>query len=76
MEDRTFKNQLLTPEEVSQLLKIAVGTLENWRLKNHGPKFIKLGGQHRSPVRYRLQDVEDWMFEDSKKPKDAHRAKA
>jgi hypothetical protein len=59
-------NQLLTPQQVSDLLQITVGTLENWRLKNHGPKFLKLGGQHRSPVRYRLQDVEDFMFEDSK----------
>jgi hypothetical protein len=24
-------NQMLTPQEVSQLIKIAVGTLENWR---------------------------------------------
>ena len=59
-------NQLLTPQQVSDLLQITVGTLENWRLKNHGPKFLKLGGQHRSPVRYRLQDVEDFMFEDAK----------
>ena len=64
-------NQLLTPQQVSDLLQITVGTLENWRLKNHGPKFLKLGGQHRSPVRYRLQDVEDFMFEDAK-PKVKH----
>jgi predicted DNA-binding transcriptional regulator AlpA len=58
--------QLLTPQQVSDMLQISVGTLENWRLKNHGPKYLKLGGQHRSPVRYRLQDVEDFMFEDAK----------
>jgi predicted DNA-binding transcriptional regulator AlpA len=61
-----FENQLLTPQQVADLLQVSTGTLENWRLKNHGPKFLKLGGQHRSPVRYRLQDVEDWMFEDAK----------
>lgn len=65
-----FENQLLTPQQVSDLLQITVGTLENWRLKNHGPKFLKLGGQHRSPVRYRLQDVEDFMFDDAKTPKE------
>ena len=61
-----FENQLLTPQQVSDLLQINVGTLENWRLRNHGPKFLKLGGQPKSPVRYRLQDVEYWMFEDAK----------
>jgi hypothetical protein len=65
-----FENQLLTPQQVSDLLQITVGTLENWRMKNYGPKFLKLGGQLKSPVRYRLQDVEDWMFEDAKTPKE------
>ena len=46
-----FENQLLTPQQVSDLLQITVGTLENWRLKNYGPKFLKLGGQLKSPVR-------------------------
>jgi predicted DNA-binding transcriptional regulator AlpA len=59
-------NQLLTPQQVADLLQVSTGTLENWRIKNHGPKFLKLGGQHRSPVRYRMQDVEDFMFEDAK----------
>lgn len=61
-----FENQMLTPQEVSQLIKISVGTLENWRLASKGPKFIKLGSGPRGHVRYRLQDVEDWMFEDAK----------
>ena len=39
-----FENQMLTPQEVSQLIKISVGTLENWRMQGRGPKFIKLGG--------------------------------
>lgn len=59
-------NQLLTPKQVSEMLQISTGTLENWRINGHGPKYLKLGGQHRSPVRYLLQDVEDWMFEDAR----------
>lgn len=59
-------NQLLTPQQVSDLLQINVGTLENWRIKNQGPKFLKLGGGPRGHIRYRQQDVEDWMFEDLK----------
>jgi predicted site-specific integrase-resolvase len=61
-----FENQMLTPQEVSQLIKISVGTLENWRLAGRGPKFFKIGDGPRGHVRYRLQDVEDWMFEDAK----------
>ena len=61
-----FKNQMLTPQEVAQLVKVSVGTLENWRLAGKGPKFIRLGGTPRGHARYRLQDVEDWMFEDAK----------
>lgn len=41
-----FENQLLTPQQVSDVLQ--------------------LGGGPRGHVRYRLQDVEDWMFEDAK----------
>lgn len=59
----TNDQELLTPEEVSAILKITVGTLENWRQKNYGPKYIKLGGKPRSPVRYRRQDVEGWVNE-------------
>ena len=65
-----FENQMLTPQEVSQLIKISVSTLENWRMQGRGPKFIKLGGGPRGHVRYRQQDVEDWMFEDAKTPKE------
>jgi predicted site-specific integrase-resolvase len=65
-----FENQLLTPQQVADLLQINVGTLENWRMAGKGPKFIKLGGGPRGHVRYRLQDVEDWMFEDAKTPKE------
>jgi hypothetical protein len=62
----TNQQELLTPEEVSGILKITVGTLENWRQKNYGPAFLKLGGKPRSPVRYRRQDVENWIAEVSK----------
>lgn len=60
---------LMTPEQVAELLQVHPGTLENWRFRGEGPPFFKLGSKRRSPVRYRRKDVEDWIFADMKKPK-------
>jgi excisionase family DNA binding protein len=59
--------ELLTPEEVADLLKVHPGTLENWRVKGEGPPFVKLGSKRRSAVRYRRKDVEDWIYSDMKR---------
>lgn len=59
----TNQQELLTADAVSEILKISVGTLENWRQKGYGPAYLKLGGKRRSPVRYRRQDVDDWIIE-------------
>jgi predicted DNA-binding transcriptional regulator AlpA len=53
--------ELLTPDQVADTLKVTVGTLDNWRQKNYGPKHIKLGPSSKSPVRYRRIDVEAWV---------------
>lgn len=49
----------LTPEQLSDRLQIALGTLANWRTRRIGPAYIRLAGK-RGPVRYRLEDVEQW----------------
>jgi excisionase family DNA binding protein len=54
--------ELMTPEEVADLLKVSPGTLENWRYRGEGPPFVKLGNKRRSPVRYPRKGVDDWMF--------------
>jgi predicted DNA-binding transcriptional regulator AlpA len=59
--------ELLTPEQVAEMLQVHPGTLENWRVKGEGPPFVKLGGKRRSPVRYRRKDVEDWIYTDVKR---------
>jgi predicted DNA-binding transcriptional regulator AlpA len=61
--------ELLTPEQVAEMLQVHPGTLENWRVKGEGPPFVKLGGKRRSPVRYRRKDVEDWIYTDVKRAK-------
>lgn len=63
----TTTTELLTPEQVAEMLQIHPGTLENWRVRGEGPPFVKLGQKRRSSVRYRKQDVEDWIFTDVKR---------
>jgi hypothetical protein len=59
----TFRDRLMTPEQVSQFLSIPVGTLSNWRHAaiatgvDAGPKHLKVGHS----VRYRMADIEAWL---------------
>lgn len=48
---------VLTNKEAARKLGISHRTLEDWRLTNRGPRFVKLGRL----VRYRLPDLLDFM---------------
>lgn len=48
---------VLSNKEAARFLGISHRTLEDWRLTNRGPRFIKLGRL----VRYRLSDLLDFM---------------
>lgn len=50
-------DKLLTQKEVKEIIGLADSTLEQWRLKGKGPKFIKLGRL----VRYRLSDIDAYI---------------
>lgn len=50
-------DRLLRQAEVQAMLGAAKSTVEQWRLKGQGPRFVKLG---RS-VRYRLSDVNAYI---------------
>lgn len=50
-------DQLLTLQDVSDLLQVPVATLRYWRHLGDGPKSFKIG-QH---VRYRRADVTAWV---------------
>lgn len=47
----------LTTKELARRWNMAPQTLDSWRAKGKGPKWIKLGPKM---VRYRLADVEVW----------------
>ena len=56
---------LLNAVEVAARLSIPVSTLRKNVSANKSavPPFIKLGNASNSPIRWRLQDVEDWLQE-------------
>ncbi len=51
--------ELINEEQASVTLKVSPRTLQAWRVRGCGPKFIKVG---RS-VRYRLKDVQTFVNE-------------
>jgi len=48
---------LLTEAQVADRLAISPRTLQMWRYKGGGPRYIKIG----SAVRYRPMDVDSWL---------------
>jgi excisionase family DNA binding protein len=48
---------LLTQDEVAELCKLSVRTLERLRVTSGGPKYLKI----RNSVRFRPADVEAWL---------------
>jgi len=51
------KDDLLSPQELSELLSIPLATVYRWRSRGDGPRAMKLG-RH---VRYRIDDVLRWL---------------
>jgi predicted DNA-binding transcriptional regulator AlpA len=52
--------ELLTTRETAELLRLAITTLEHWRLEGRGPHFLRLSSRQ---VRYRRTDVDRWLAE-------------
>lgn len=54
---------LMKPEDVAERLQVSMHTIEYWRAKRTGPKFVKIGEGKRAPVRYRKSEVEAYVKE-------------
>ncbi len=50
-------DRLLKQKEVEELLGLAPSTIEQWRLRGRGPRWVRLG----RAVRYRLSDLTEYM---------------
>lgn len=48
---------LLTPEELAQSIGVMPETLREWRHRQYGPDYVKVG----KGVMYREQDVASWL---------------
>lgn len=51
--------RLLTPEELAAQLQVSQSALAKWRMRNKGPRHIKVG----SLVRYSNEAVLEWLEE-------------
>ena len=56
-------DQYLTSMQLARLLNLKPQTVRAWRLRGHGPRYIRLGNGPKAPVAYRQRDVEEWLEE-------------
>jgi excisionase family DNA binding protein len=54
-------DELLSVEEVSGWLRVPVRTLYQWRMRDKGPRAVKVGRW----TRYRRRDIEQWLEQQS-----------
>lgn len=52
---------MLTSPETATRIGVQPTTLEIWRTRGKGPKFIKLGNSKQSPIRYLESEVIAWL---------------
>lgn len=56
-----LSNELLSTDQAAAFLGLKPNTLEIWRVRGQGPRFLKLGTKVRSRVRYRRSELEAWL---------------
>jgi predicted DNA-binding transcriptional regulator AlpA len=52
------ENILRTTAEAAKYLALASSTLEKFRIRGAGPKFVRLGSR---AIRYRIEDLDLWL---------------
>jgi excisionase family DNA binding protein len=57
--------ELMTEEEVAKLLTVSLSTVKRLRVSGEGPRSIRISTR---VVRYRRQDVLDWMEQRAEEP--------
>jgi predicted DNA-binding transcriptional regulator AlpA len=61
----TEDDELMTEEQVAKLLTVSVSTVKRLRVSGEGPRHIRISER---VVRYRRQDVLDWMRQRAEEP--------
>ena len=52
------EQKFLTTEQAAEFLNMAKGTLQNWRKKGLGPRFVRMGSR---AIRYEKSDLEEFV---------------
>lgn len=58
-----MQNDLLTPPEAAEYLRLDERTLGNWRSAGRGPRYLKLG-----KIRYSRRDLDRWLEAHARDP--------
>ena len=62
-----YLKDLMTTQQVAELLDVHINTVKNWRHKKKGPKFLKLGPGKNASILYRVDDVKKFQKQFLKK---------
>ena len=54
---KILDEEFMTPKELEQFTGLKMGTLANWRTKNKGPSYLKLGRR----VLYTKKEINKWL---------------
>lgn len=52
---------LMTEMQACELLSVSPRTLQAWRVRGGGPKYVKIG----KAVRYKRRDISEWLRENT-----------
>jgi excisionase family DNA binding protein len=58
MSDQREEHELLTTAEAAMYLRVSIDTLKNWRRRQKGPPFKRVGERL---VAYRKADLDAWL---------------
>ena len=54
----TGDDSLLTQKQVSKILGVQTRTLESWRIRGGGPKFVRISARC---IRYKIAEIREWI---------------
>ena len=57
----TDEEVMLTSKQTAELCGVTLNTLQKWRTRGNGPKYVKFGGSNSAAVRYPRKDVEAFL---------------
>ena len=53
-----YQTKLINEHEAADYIGHSVRSLQNWRVRGGGPKFVKIS---RRSIRYRFSDLNEWI---------------